>query len=227
MLATLDELKFRHPRIPSDDREDTSYLAALDALMARHGDRPVCAEVYLAKAEYLYRGNRQQQPARALAVCEEAIRRYAKYERINEVRNRARQSTSVISDYPAKYHVTFNVRPYEGSFTQEEALKRLKFERRLELAMECDRFFDLVRWGDAKSALGEQGKEIPQLGYFAVTDENGEVVKDEAGNPVYEFEQRWPYTNTNYGFQENKHELLPIPLREMEVNSNMQQNPGW
>ena len=87
VLATLDELKFRHPRIPSDDREDTSYLAALDALMARHGDRPVCAEVYLAKAEYLYRGNRQQQPARALAVCEEAIQRYAKYERINAVRN--------------------------------------------------------------------------------------------------------------------------------------------
>ena len=87
VLATLDELKFRHPRISSDDRGDTSYLAALDALIARHGDRPVCAEVYLAKAEYLYRGSRQQQPARALAVCEEAIRRYAKYERINEVRN--------------------------------------------------------------------------------------------------------------------------------------------
>ena len=87
VLATLDELKFRHPCIPSDDRVDTSYLAALDVLIARHGDRPVCAEVYLAKAEYLYRGSRQQQPARALAVCEEAIQRYPKYERINEVRN--------------------------------------------------------------------------------------------------------------------------------------------
>ena len=106
-------------------------------------------------------------------------------------------------------------------------MEDVKTEKRLELYLEGCRFQDLVRWGDAKSALGEQGKEIPQLGYFAVTDENGEVVKDEAGNPVYEFEQRWPYTNTNYGFQENKHELLPIPLREMEVNSNMQQNPGW
>ena len=87
VMATLDELNFRHPRIPSDDREDTSYLAALDALIARHGDRPVCAEVYLAKAGYLYRGSRKQQPARALALCEEAIRRYAKYERINALRN--------------------------------------------------------------------------------------------------------------------------------------------
>ena len=87
VLATLDGLKFRHPRIPADDKVDSAYLAALDDLIARYGDRPVCAEVYLAKAEYLYRGSRQQQPARALEVCEEALRRYAKYERINEVRN--------------------------------------------------------------------------------------------------------------------------------------------
>ena len=91
VLATLDELKFRHPCIPSDDRVDTSYLAALDVLIARHGDRPVCAEVYLAKAEYLYRCSHRKQLARALAVCEEAIRRYPKYERINEVRNRREQ----------------------------------------------------------------------------------------------------------------------------------------
>ena len=87
VLATLDGLKFRHPRIPADDQVDSAYLAALDDLIARYGDRPVCAEVYLAKAEYLYRGSRQQQPARALALCEEAIQRYPKYERINEVRN--------------------------------------------------------------------------------------------------------------------------------------------
>ena len=87
VLATLDELEFRHPRIPADDKVDSAYLAALDDLIACYGDRPVCAEVYLAKAEYLYRGSRQQQPAHALEVCEEALRRYAKYERINELRN--------------------------------------------------------------------------------------------------------------------------------------------
>ena len=87
VLATLDELEFRHPRIPADDKVDSAYLAALDGLIACYGDRPVCAEVYLAKAEYLYRGSRQQQPARALALCEEALQRYPKYERINAVRN--------------------------------------------------------------------------------------------------------------------------------------------
>ena len=33
----------------------------------------------------------------------------------------------------------------------------IKKERRSELAMEGERFFDLVRWGDAISVLGSQG----------------------------------------------------------------------
>jgi len=40
-----------------------------------------------------------------------------------------------------------------GSVTMED----IKLERRLELAMEGHRFFDLVRWGDAASELGELG----------------------------------------------------------------------
>lgn len=31
----------------------------------------------------------------------------------------------------------------------------MKFERRVELAMECDRFFDLVRWGEAAEVLNK------------------------------------------------------------------------
>ena len=118
---------------------------------------------------------------------------------INEVRNRARQSTSMISDYPAKYHVTFNVRPYEGSFTQEEALKRLKFERRLELAMECDRFFDLVRWGEADVVLNR---------YYA----------QEANDcTIY----------TNASFTKNKNEYLPVPFSQISAsNGRYEQNCG-
>ena len=118
---------------------------------------------------------------------------------INEVRNRARQSTSMISDYPAKYNVTFNVRPYEGSFSQEEALKRLKFERRLELAMECDRFFDLVRWGEADVVLNR---------YYA----------QEANDcTIY----------TDASFTKNKNEYLPIPFSQISAsNGRYEQNCG-
>ena len=103
-----------------------------------------------------------------------------------------------------------------GSVTMED----IKTERRLELCLEGCRFQDLVRWGDAETVLAEQGKEIPEMGYFAT----GET--DAQGNPTYEFGQNWPYTNKTYGFKA-KHKLLPIPLKELEVNSSMTQNEGW
>ena len=37
----------------------------------------------------------------------------------------------------------------------------------------------------------------------------------------------YPYTNTTYGFKAGKHELLPFPDTKMNVNKNIQQNPGW
>jgi hypothetical protein len=84
-------------------------------------------------------------------------------------------------------------------------LNDIKTEKRLELCNESVRFQDLVRWGDAASALGQQGKEIPAFGTEGV---------------------QWLFKNDKYGFQE-KHNLLPIPLKEIELNPNMTQNTGW
>ncbi|WP_290456977.1 RagB/SusD family nutrient uptake outer membrane protein [uncultured Alistipes sp.] len=84
-------------------------------------------------------------------------------------------------------------------------LDDVKKEKRLELCLESVRFQDLVRWGDAESALAEQGKQIPAF----------------TGSKV---EFRW--SNPTYGFKA-KHHLLPIPRKEMELNPNMKQNEGW
>jgi hypothetical protein len=35
----------------------------------------------------------------------------------------------------------------------EELRQKIRFERRIELAMEWERFFDLVRWGEAKDLI--------------------------------------------------------------------------
>ncbi len=102
----------------------------------------------------------------------------------------------------------------------------IKTEKRLELCYESCRYEDLIRWGDAETYLGEQGAEIPQFGYYAQTDEDGNTLTDDEGNTIYEVELRWPYTNSTYGFK-SKHKLLPIPLTEIEVNPNMVQNEGW
>ena len=72
---------------------------------------------------------------------------------VNSLRNRARQSTASISDYERQYGVRFNIRPYNGTYAQADALKIVKMERRLELAMESERFFDLVRWGEAADVI--------------------------------------------------------------------------
>ena len=84
-------------------------------------------------------------------------------------------------------------------------LDDIKTEKRLELCLESTRFQDLVRWGDAKNALASQGKQIPNYSSKGVS---------------------WDFTNSTFGFQD-KHMLLPIPLKERELNPNIQQNTGW
>lgn len=84
-------------------------------------------------------------------------------------------------------------------------LDDVKKEKRLELCLESVRYQDLVRWGDAEAAMGNQGKKIPSYSVAGVS---------------FEFD------NTTYGFRA-KHKLLPIPRKELELNPNMVQNNNW
>ena len=88
---------------------------------------------------------------------------------------------------------------------QNVTLNDIKTEKRLELCNEAVRYQDLVRWGDAAAAMAEQGKQVPDYTTTGVM---------------------WKYQNDNYGFKE-KNKLLPIPLKEIELNPNMTQNSGW
>lgn len=120
---------------------------------------------------------------------------------VNSIRNRAKQSIAAIADYESLYGVHFSIMPYKGSFSQDEAMKILKHERRVELAMESDRFFDLVRWGDAEKVLNK---------YYA----------EEAGKcTIY----------SGASFTANKNEYLPIPFEQISAsNDHYKQNiGGW
>ena len=95
------------------------------------------ADVLLMRAEaYAQLGNSEQ----AIAL-------------VNQIRQRAASSTQMIGSYQNTYGVKMYVTPYKGSYSKDETVKIVKMERRLELAMECERFFDLVRWGDAATVL--------------------------------------------------------------------------
>lgn len=90
------------------------------------------------------------------------------------------------------------------SVTMEE----IKLERQCELFMEHNRWFDLVRWGDAATVLANQGKVTLNL------DVNWQTVEDVSSNPAY-------------GFKAGVHELLPYPNKEILLNPNIKQNPGY
>ena len=88
---------------------------------------------------------------------------------VNKIRLRAKQSTGMIANYPSDYGVKFNISTYNGSYSQEDALKIVKMERRLEMGMESERFFDLVRWGEAEKVLNK---------YFAEETNNCSIYGD-------------------------------------------------
>lgn len=109
---------------------------------------------------------------------------------VNDIRKRAKQSTGMISNYPSDYGVKFNISTYDGNYSKEEALKIVKMERRLEMGMESERFFDLVRWGEAESVLNK---------YFAGETDNCSI-----------------YSAAH--FTKNKNEYLPIPYSQVAAS---------
>ena len=109
---------------------------------------------------------------------------------VNEIRKRAKQSTGMIANYPSDYGVKFNISTYNGTYNQEDVLKIVKMERRLEMGMESERFFDLVRWGEAEKVLNK---------YFAEETNNCSIYGDAH-------------------FTANKNEYLPIPFSQVAAS---------
>ena len=122
---------------------------------------------------------------------------------VNKVRQRAldMKTSSIVAKYAAKYNVHYAVGMYEGSYSKDEAMKIIKMERRLELAMESERFFDLVRWGDAEQVI----------------------------NKFYNEESKRLNFLTGAYFTKNKNEYLPIPDEQIAAsNGHYKQNiGGW
>lgn len=118
---------------------------------------------------------------------------------VNQIRQRAKQSTCMIANYPSDYGVKLNISTYDGTYNQEETLKMVKMERRLEMGMESERFFDLVRWGEAETVLNK---------YFAGETDNCSI-----------------YSAAH--FTKNKNEYLPIPYSQVAAsNGHYTQNIG-
>ena len=118
---------------PEDPNNVTTFspwgASPLNFILIRYAD------ILLLKAEALIETNQDLNQARTL---------------INEVRDKAKRSIdgtySPVDLDPMR--ANYVVEPYPATgWTQDYARRAVRMERRLELAMEGNRWFDLVRWG--------------------------------------------------------------------------------
>ena len=118
---------------------------------------------------------------------------------INQIRERAQRSTEMI-DYAPKLSVSLYQPGVNCTWSNDFARQALRWERRLEFAMEGSRFFDLVRWGIADQVINA---------YFKTESSRRPFLK--SGN-----------------FTKSKNEYIPIPQQQINfVNGIYKQNYGW
>jgi hypothetical protein len=84
----------------------------------------------------------------------------------------------------------------------------IKRERMIELSLESQRFFDLLRWKDAMKYFNEpirgwNVKELDMQSYYTVV------------------------TNWNQRVFNTRDYFWPLRLESLQINSNLEQNPGW
>ena len=111
-----------------------------------------------------------------------------------------------------------NMPPLQGSLSQEDLILRIRNERRVELAYECQRYFDLRRWQKPDGNLEPLYKWA-----------TGMLIRKQS-NGSFTYERVNTSSISRFGY-ETKDLLLPIPLSEASLLETMTgdkwQNRGW
>lgn len=129
------------------------------------------------------------------------------YDAINRIRRRAQ-----MPDLPA-------------GLTQAGLRKALRYERKVELANDGLRWYDLRRWGIANKVMN---------GFLYLNRDAKPWTKavltgfDESYTPIYNHgEAIKSFTTQEVVYRTNKDELWPVPKSEMDANNKLTQNPGY
>ena len=135
---------------------------------------------------------------------------------LNEVRARAYGTDlSDTANYPA---IT--------TTNQDELRRELRYERKVELAMEGFRLFDIRRWRIAEHVMNGPLVGRPLRDYSEIT-EVPTINRDFGHHPQYNGTIDLYRTPEQRRFNPSRDYLFPIPLREFSVNENLTQNPGY
>jgi hypothetical protein len=145
---------------------------------------------------------------------------------VNQIRTRAgvtaqgpgtnRADMAIAPNDPRITWAVYRIGTYPAFPSQAFARQAVQFERRLELAMEGQRLFDLRRWGIAKAVIN---------GYLF-----GEGAAPYGGNGGRE-DARRPYKTSAEHF-DTRHRFYAIPQEQIDLSKigselRLQQNPGW
>lgn len=125
---------------------------------------------------------------------------------INDIRDRAANSISKHIGYASEF---CQISPYPTTYftTKESARRCLQWERRLEMAMENGRYFDLRRWGVASSTLNA---------YF-----------DSEKNSTYDGQSYGQYYQDAH-YTAGKNEFYPVPYNQLYYVPGLYvQNKGY
>lgn len=121
---------------------------------------------------------------------------------INDIRQRAANSINKHISY-AKDFCEINLYPDTYFDDKETARECVRWERRLELAMENGRYFDLRRWGIASETLNA---------YFASEQNDVYTYENEKGETVKQTYAQY-YKDAKYTPEKN--EYFPIPYNQL------------
>ena len=113
--------------------------------------------------------------------------------------------------------------PVVENKSQTEMRKLIRQERKVELAMEGLRFFDIRRWKLVEKVMvgslyGRPLKDYKAT-YVPTFDEDGTPHYDAYADKLRNFDQR--------AFNPVRDYAWPVPQKELDINSNLQQNPGY
>lgn len=125
---------------------------------------------------------------------------------INDIRDRAANSISKHIGYASEF---CQISPYPAAYftTKESARRCLQWERRLEMAMENGRYFDLRRWGVASTTLNA---------YF-----------DSEKNSTYDGQSYGLYYQDAH-YTAGKNEFYPVPYNQLYYVPGLYvQNKGY
>lgn len=97
----------------------------------------------------------------------------------------------------------------------------IRRERRVELALEGFRYWDLMRWKTAETELPKSilGNKLFEDFNLSDTEKNG-ITLDNDGNIILQ-------DASLREFDASKDYLFPFPTDQIGLNPNLEQNPGW